>query len=489
MTVSPLELDKSKKFWKETVFFGNEPTPELIGILTVYFVQGILGISSLAVSFFLKDELKLSPAEVAALLGITMTPWVVKPLFGFLSDGLPLFGYKRRPYLFLSGVIGTFAWIALATLVETAWQAILALLLSSLSVAVSDVIADSIIVERARKESLSASGSLQSLCWVILALGGLITAYLSGWLLEHFSTKTIFGITATFPLLVSAVTWLIVEKPIVYSLNTVTVKHQIKQLRRAISQKVIWLPIVFIFIRQCTPTASSAFFFFTTNELGFEPEFLGRVRLVTSFAALLGAWLFHRFFKAIPFRTLMGWNIVIYTLFGMTNLLLVTHANRALGIDDRWFSIGDSALLTVMGQIAWMQILVLCARLCPTGVEATFFAMLMSISNLSGLVSQELGALLTHWLGVTETNFDNMWLLVLITNISSLLPLAFLNLLPENDPKAELQAIGNPNLLPPAEVFEHQATGSLASQPFLPDLVPEFTVTSTPSKPLEDSDG
>ncbi len=489
MIVSSSGLDKFKKFWKETVFFGNEPTPELIGILTVYFVQGILGISSLAVSFFLKDELKLSPAEVAALLGITMTPWVVKPLFGFLSDGLPIFGYKRRSYLFLSGVIGSFAWIALATVVETALQAILALLLCSLSVAVSDVIADSIIVERARKESLSASGSLQSLCWGISALGGLITAYLSGWLLEHFSTKTIFGIAAIFPLLVSAVTWLIVEKPIVYSLNPATVKHQIQQLRSAITQKVIWLPIVFIFIRQCTPTASSAFFFFTTNELGFEPEFLGRVRLVTSFAALLGAWLFHRFFKAIPFRTLMGWNIVIYTLFSMTNLLLVTHANRALGIDDHWFSIGDTALLTVMGQIAWMQILVLCARLCPTGIEATLFALLMSISNLSGLVSQELGALLTHLLGVTETNFDKMWLLVLITNISSLLPLAFLNLLPENDPQVELQLVGNPELLPPAEVFEHQATGSLASQPFLPDLVPEFTITSMASKPLEDSDG
>ncbi len=35
----------------------------------------------------------------------------------------------------------------------------------------------------------------------------------------------------------------------------------------------------------------------------------------------------------------------------MTMLLLVTHANRTLGIDDRWFSLGDSLVLTVMGQV------------------------------------------------------------------------------------------------------------------------------------------
>ncbi|NET48826.1 MAG: folate/biopterin family MFS transporter, partial [Merismopedia sp. SIO2A8] len=32
--------------------------------------------------------------------------------------------------------------------------------------------------------------------------------------------------------------------------------------------------------------------------------------------------------------------------------------------------------------------------------------------------------------GVTETDFTNLWLLVLVTNLSSLLPLPFLGLLP-----------------------------------------------------------
>src|SRR4028119_2101365 len=117
MIVSPSGLEKIKESFKEKVFFGNEPTTELVAILIVYFVQGILGLARLAVSFFLKDELALSPAQVSALMGIAALPWVIKPLFGFLSDGLPLFGYKRRSYLILSGLMGTLSWISLSTVV------------------------------------------------------------------------------------------------------------------------------------------------------------------------------------------------------------------------------------------------------------------------------------------------------------------------------------------------------------------------------------
>ncbi|BAU43756.1 folate/biopterin family MFS transporter [Leptolyngbya sp. O-77] len=427
------------EFITEKVLFGNRPTPELVAILLVYFVQGILGLARLAVSFFLKDDLALSPAQVSALLGVAAIPWMIKPLFGFMSDGLPIFGYRRRPYLVLSGVLGALAWVAMATVVHTAWAATLAIALSSLAIAVSDVIVDSLVVERARLESSKASGSLQSICWGASALGGLITAYLSGFLLERFSVQTVFAITATFPLIVSLVAGLIAESPITQPTDWSVIRSQVKDLRSAISQKSIWLPTAFLFLWQATPTAESAFFFFTTNDLGFTPEFLGRVRLVTSLASLLGIWMFQRFFRTVPFRTFFGWTIVVSTLLGMTMLILVTHTNRAIGIDDHWFSLGDSLILTVMGQIAYMPVLILAARLCPPGIEATLFALLMSVTNLAALVSYELGAGLMHWLGVTEDNFSNLWLLVIITNLSTLLPLPFLGWLPgKEDEKLEI---------------------------------------------------
>jgi folate/biopterin transporter len=481
MIVSSSGFAKIKNSFTDKVLLGHEPTAELVAILLVYFVQGILGLARLAISFFLKDELGLNPAEVSALVGIAALPWMVKPLFGFISDGLPIFGYRRRPYLILSGILGALSWVALATIVETPWQAMIAIALSSLSVAFSDVIVDSLVVERARQESLGDAGSLQSICWGASSVGGLLTAYLSGFLLQHFTTRTVFGITATFPLIVSLVAWLIAESRVTEKTNWSAVGQQLGQLKQAISQKSIWLPTAFLFIWQAMPTADSAFFFFTTNELHFEPEFLGRVRLVTSLASLVGIWLFQRFLKTVPFRIIFGWSTVISAMLGMTTLILVTHANRSLGIDDHWFSLGDNLILTVMGQIAFMPVLVLAARLCPSGVEATLFALLMSIVNLAGMLSYQSGAVLMHWLGITANDFTNLTWLVIITNLSTLLPLPFLSWLPAASDIAP-EETQTPALQPAASLeFELDSATSPSkhlAQPFIPDLMTEFVPPS-----------
>uniref|UniRef100_A0A453M1X2 Uncharacterized protein n=1 Tax=Aegilops tauschii subsp. strangulata TaxID=200361 RepID=A0A453M1X2_AEGTS len=88
-------------------------------------------------------------------------------------------------------------------------------------------------------------------------------------------------------------------------------------------------------------------------------------------------------------------------------------------------------------EASFMPVLVLAARLCPLGVEATLFATLMSISNAGSVAGGLVGAGLTQFLGVTKDNFDNLALLIVICNLSSLLPLPLLGLLPDGSPDAD----------------------------------------------------
>jgi len=410
---------------------------ELTAIAVIYFVQGALGLAHLAISFFLKDELGLSPAQTASLVGIAMLPWTVKPLYGLISDALPLWGYRRRPYLILSSVLGASAWWALAYWVDSPQTAAVAIACGSLGIACADAIIDALIVQRAREEADGDAGSLQSFGWACVSVGAIASSWLSGYLLEHLGARNVFSITGFLPMLVGIAAWAIADPPLPASQSLwQTLKVNLGQIKQAITNRQILLPASFIFLWQATPSADAAFFYFTTNELGFNPEFLGSVRFATSIAGLFGVWLFQRFLKHIPLRQIFLWTTVIATLLGLTSLVLVNHWNRALGISDRWFSLGDSLILTVAGRIAFMPVLVLAARLCPKGIEATLFALLMSAINISSLVSAQLGAGLTYLLGVTETNFANLWLLLLITNFSSLLPLPLLHwLAPAEQPK------------------------------------------------------
>ena len=60
--------------------------------------------------------------------------------------------------------------------------------------------------------------------------------------------------------------------------------------------------------------------YFSTNKLGFTPEFLGRVKLVTSIASLLGVGLYNYFLKEIPLRKIFLVTTIIGSALGMTQV-------------------------------------------------------------------------------------------------------------------------------------------------------------------------
>lgn len=61
----------------------------------VLFLEGLSGISGLAVSYFYKNTLKVDPATLTQVMSMTNIPWTCKPIYGFVSDAFPIFGYRQ----------------------------------------------------------------------------------------------------------------------------------------------------------------------------------------------------------------------------------------------------------------------------------------------------------------------------------------------------------------------------------------------------------
>jgi len=315
------------------------------------------------------------------------------------------------------------------------------------------------VVQKTRDaDDPTIAGGLQSLCWGSAALGGLLSAYFSGSLIESIGPQGVFGLTAALPLVVAGIALLINEEPVdkqqdvdifdtangqmkavaaQTSVAPQSIQDQVAALWSAIKNPSVWKPALFLFLWQSTPTGEGAFLYFMTNDLGFGPEFLGRVRLVTAAAGLVGVYVYQKYLRTVSIKSILFWSSILSTPLGLSQLLLISHANRDLGIPDAAFVFGDDVALSILGQIAFLPTLVLAARLCPPGVEAVLFATLMSIFNGASTVGTEVGAYLTKVLGVTESNFDNLGLLTLICNLSSLLPLFLIGLLDDVGDKSE----------------------------------------------------
>jgi predicted MFS family arabinose efflux permease len=249
------------------------------------------------------------------------------------------------------------------------------------------------------------------------------------------SKQTIFAVTAIFPLSLVFLSFLVHEEPRARSeegeeSEELTPRMQAKRIADALRRKEIWGPMLFVFLLMIAPSSQSAFFFFLTNDLKLEPSFMGTLSLVEGVSSLLGLTFYNVYLKKFSYRKILKVSIFLSIIAGATPLILILHVNRKWGISDRWFCIGDTAVLAAIGQISLMPLLVLGAETCPPNIEATLYSFLMSTLNVGALLSTQLGGLMTYLLGVTSTDFHNLWLLCLICNMCTICIIPFIVLVP-----------------------------------------------------------
>ena len=86
----------------------------------VYVVEGlgqIGGLVSQPLNYYLKEVQGWTPVQVTAFVTAFNLPWIIKPVYGLVSDFVPLFGYRRKSYLLLVNVaaIVGFIWVTQLT--------------------------------------------------------------------------------------------------------------------------------------------------------------------------------------------------------------------------------------------------------------------------------------------------------------------------------------------------------------------------------------
>src|ERR1051326_1673680 len=85
-----------------------------IFFLVNYFVQSAVGIVYEPVNYVLKDHLHLTPGRASGFMAWITFPLLLKPLFGYVTDFLPIGRYRRKPHLVLAACLAAAAFFVLA---------------------------------------------------------------------------------------------------------------------------------------------------------------------------------------------------------------------------------------------------------------------------------------------------------------------------------------------------------------------------------------
>jgi len=170
-------------------------------------------------------------------------------------------------------------------------------------------------------------------------------------------------------------------------------------------------------------------------------EFVGLVHAIGAVASMVGVLIYHKWLKDYPFRSILFHAQLLYGVSGLLDLTFVLRWNLALGVPDAAFVTLEECVSRVVGRVRLMPMMVLSTKLCPPGVEGTFFALLMCIDSLGTLAAKAGGAAV---LRVTRTDFGRLWLAVLLRNALELATLGAISLVP---------AAGQADVLVPRELL------------------------------------
>src|SRR5262245_24581402 len=333
--------------------------------------------------------MRLSAAETATFLALVGFAWNVKPLYGLLSDLVPLFGYRRRSYLLVTTAMAALGWLALGLLPSYPWGLTLAILgLTGLGLAFTDVLCDAVMVEEGKARGLTAR--FQSIQWAAVYGASILAGVGGGYLAAHVEYNRVFLLVAVFPVLsLVASAWAVRDPRTRF--DRATVGETLAALRAGLRSGPLWRAAIFIFLWNFSPSFGVPLEYHMVDVLGITKIHIGVLTSLTSGRGMVGALGFGRYARRLAHRSLLNLAIGI----GVAGTLAY------YGLVGWWSAVALNVTVSFVTAIALLATLDLAARAVPLHAEGTFFAALMSVMNLGTTGGQWLGGQLYDLTGLS----------------------------------------------------------------------------------------
>jgi MFS family permease len=446
--------------------------PHYAPLLLVYFSYGALGLIDISRDLWVKEQLSLSPAELASI-GVWLTlPWTVKMVFGQLVDSVPFFGSQRRIYIIAGALIVAAGLLTLAgaaggwlTFLPPAGLYILGAVLLVLGTVIQDVVADAMSTEvvartdehgEPREDGVVRAelGMVQVLGRLALSAGILAVAGLSGWVAAILTREKVFLLALIVPAVSLAGAFFASEKgverrpidwrillggiafgsavvaigllrvpfgqEIIFLLSMAVVCTMLVFVTSGVApdhRRAIFFSAIIIFAFRATPGVGDGYFWWTIDVLKFDETFYGILRQTAAIISVIVLWMFSKQLTEYSIPAVLFWLTVLGTILSLPNVGLYyglhewTEAN--FGFGARSIAIVDAATSSPFVQLSMVPLLALIAYYAPPGKRATWFALMASLMNLALVAGQLFTKYLNEYFVVARGEYSELGALLL----------------------------------------------------------------------------
>ncbi len=351
----------------------------------LYAVEGLCALTGLTrqpFDHYGKDVAGWSATHLASMHAVLALPWAVKPVYGALSDNLPLFGSRRRSYLVGANGLAAAACLVL-WLMFSQGGVMICLFLLSLGMAVSSAVAGGVLVESGKR--YGNANLLVTQQWLWYGLANLVARLGGGALAGRLAGADGLQTAALILLLplacIIALVWRLTPDPPL-SEAPKSLRTMLGEMGQLVRSRQLLLVAAFLFCFTYNPGLQTPLYFHLTGDLHFAQDFVGTLGAAAASGSIVGVVLCRALAKRLRLSTMFYICVALGVATTLANFALV---DRSLALVV-YFVTGVSSVfaLVMAGTLA--------AEVCPGGQEGLCYAAMMSIENAASIASDASGS-------------------------------------------------------------------------------------------------
>jgi hypothetical protein len=457
----PPDIPRSIQLWR----YNNICIP--ISYLAVGMMQGMLR----PLLNVYPIDLGATEAQQTMIASIATLPSALKIIFGFVSDNVPICGYRRKPYMLFGWMCTVGSMIILLyytnlsvptktdapisptvqlsqqqqqqdvsvqpkALPSMEWLMV-TFFISGSGMWISDVMADAFVAQKVPYEPIPVQGQIQSTCYAcrffgIAAFAPLSTYLYNRGLLGYSGPATIVTILAITPLITAFPLWFFLEEE--RNIPIPSTRHQCDEIWKTVCSRSVWQPIGFVYLYNILQVPNAAWRQYLKSVLFFTSNQLNVLLTVSYFLLYLGTVVYKYCFLKTSWRRIYYFGFILNAVASCGQLALIR--GYTFGIHPFFFALGDDAIIEFIVGIQMLPICILMVTLCPPNSEGASYAMFTTAWNSAMLLAQAIGSsvLLGIWDTSKETmvagNVNGLFNLSVLTTLLQMLPILFVGWLP-----------------------------------------------------------
>ncbi|SHO81532.1 Folate carrier, cyanobacterial type [hydrothermal vent metagenome] len=431
-----------------------------IPLLMIYFSYGIMGFTTIANNFFVKEKLGLSAVELIELSFWIMIPWSIKMIFGQLVDSVTIFGSNRRIYVYIGAILMTLGTLLLISIAgdytfissynkDTIYM--ISMLITTIGIVMQDVVADTMSTEVIDKnqtpnEIKKELATIQVLARLSLAIAGFMVSGLGGYLAGIYSYETIFIISLFIPILsITGITFVKLNhvessplnkkiffgglgfavfiifmginkipfaQEIIFIISFSIVLYMLRELIHELDEdtiKHIKMVMIVIFSYRLSTyiEIGDGVTWWQIDVLGFDKPFFGVLAQIGATLGIIGMWIGGKYIIDKSISSILIFITIINTILALPILGMYYDLHTLIGVDARTIAILDTLALSPFDYIAGVIMLTLVAIYAPEGKKGTWFALMASFMNLAIAGGKLIGKYLNEIFVITREVKEN----------------------------------------------------------------------------------